>query len=106
MVLLSLAETLLSPSLAPIVNDLAPEHLRGRYNGTFVLAYTTGFTIGPAMAGGGLKLGDGTPYFAFLIVGCFAAMLGSVALRQRLPASLDMIADHRDEAHRVQPEVA
>jgi MFS family permease len=104
MVVLALAETLLSPSLAPIVNDLAPERLRGRYNGTFVLAYTTGFTIGPALAGGGLKLGDGTPYFAFLIVGCVAAMVGSVALRRRLPASLDKIADLRETAPSIWPE--
>jgi MFS family permease len=73
MLVLALGETLISPALAPLVNDLAPDHLRGRYNGTFVLAYTTGFTIGPVLAGGGLRVGDGTPYFVFLVVGCAAA---------------------------------
>jgi MFS family permease len=106
MAVLALAETLLSPALAPIVNDLAPEHLRGRYNGTFVLAYTAGFAIGPALAGGGLKLGDGTPYFACLIVGCVAAMLGVLSLRRRLPSSIDMIHDHRSVAATLQQEPA
>ncbi len=95
MTVLALAETLLSPALAPIVNDLAPERLRGRYNGTFVLAYTTGFTIGPALAGGGLKVGDGTPYFALLVAGCAAAAVGSLALRRRLPPAVDVVGDHR-----------
>jgi MFS family permease len=106
MTVLALAETLLSPSLAPIVNDLAPDRLRGRYNGVFVLAYTTGFTIGPAMAGGGLKIGDGTPYFALLIGGCAAAAFGSLVLRRRLPRALDVVGDHRVEAPVLRAEVA
>ncbi len=96
MAVLALAETLLTPSLAPIVNDLAPDRLRGRYNGIFVLAYTTGFTVGPALAGSGLKLGDGTPYVGLLVAGSVAACFGSLALRRRLPEPIDVVGDHRD----------
>jgi MFS family permease len=92
MAVIALFETLLSPVLAPLVNELAPNHLRGRYNGAFVLAYTTGFTIGPALAGAGLGLGDGTPFFAMLAAGAVAAALGSLALRRRLPVALDRVA--------------
>jgi MFS family permease len=98
MVVLALAETLLSPSLAPIVNDLAPDRLRGRYNGVSVLAYTTGFTIGPVLAGVGLTIGDGTDYFALLAVACGVTALGAVALRRRLPAAIDVIDDGRVDA--------
>ena len=80
MLVLALGETLISPALAPIVNDLAPDHLRGRYNGTFILAYTTGFAIGPVLAGGGLRVGDGTPYFVFLVVGCATACAWALRL--------------------------
>ena len=80
MVVLALGETLISPALAPIVNDLAPDHLRGRYNGTLTLAYTTGFAVGPVLAGGGLRVGDGTPYFVFLVVGCAAACAWALRL--------------------------
>jgi MFS family permease len=80
MFVLALGETLISPALAPIVNDLAPDHLRGRYNGTFVLAYTVGFAVGPVLAGGGLRIGDGTPYFVFLVAGCVVACAWALRL--------------------------
>jgi MFS family permease len=98
MIVLALGETLVSPSLGPIVNDLAPDQLRGRYNGTFVLAYTTGFMVGPALAGGGLRIGDGTPFFVFLVGGCALAVAWSLALRRRLPPAVDLIDDHRVDA--------
>ncbi len=95
MAVLALGETLISPALAPIVNDLAPDRLRGRYNGVFVLAYTTGFMVGPVLAGGGLRVGDGTPYFVFLALGCLVAAWWSLLLRRRLPANVDLVGDHR-----------
>src|SRR5262249_9989627 len=105
MAVLALGETMVSPSLGPIVNDLAPDQLRGRYNGAFVLAYTTGFMIGPALAGGGLRVGDGTPHFALLAVGCAVAAAWSLALRRRLPAAADRIGDHHVETP-LQPGLA
>jgi MFS family permease len=98
MAVLAIGETMISPALAPIVNDLAPDHLRGRYNGAFVLAYTTGFMVGPALAGGGLRIGDGTAFVGFLAVGCMVAAAWSLTLRRRLPESIDRIGDHRVEA--------
>jgi MFS family permease len=106
MAVLAVFETLLSPVLAPIVNDLAPERLRGRYNGTFVLAYTTGFAVGPALAGAGLRIGDGTTYFVLLVVGSAAAAIGGLALRRRLPAHLDLVGPARAEALTLGPEAA
>jgi MFS family permease len=105
MAVLALFETLLAPVLAPLVNDLAPERLRGRYNGTFVLAYTTGFAVGPALAGAGLGIGDGTPYFALLLVGSAVAAIGGLGLRRRLPARLDLVGPSHVEAPILQPEV-
>lgn len=88
MFVLALGETLISPALAPLVNDLAPDHLRGRYNGAFVLAYTTGFTVGPLLAGGGLRIGDGTPYFVFLVAAC----AGTCAWALRLERTTEAVA--------------
>ncbi|MBA2460830.1 MAG: hypothetical protein H0V45_03525 [Actinobacteria bacterium] len=105
MAVIAVFETLLAPTLAPIVNDLAPDQLRGRYNGVFVLAYTTGFAVGPALAGAGLGIGDGTPYFALLIVGCAVAAAGGIALRRRLPTRLDLVAPD-DPVSRLQTETA
>jgi MFS family permease len=91
MVVLAAGETLLSPALSPIVNDLAPEALRGRYNGVFVLAFTTGFTAGPVLAGQGLRLGDGTPFFVILAGACGLAAAGGVLLRRLLDPRLDRV---------------
>jgi MFS family permease len=70
-----LAETLLAPTFAAIVNDLAPDELRGRYNGLSTLAWTTGFLLGPALAGVAIDAGAGSALFAILIAaGCAAAL--------------------------------
>jgi MFS family permease len=106
MAVLAVFETLLSPVLAPIVNDLAPERLRGRYNGVFILAYTTGFATGPALAGAGLGIGDGTPFFGFLVAAAAVAVLGAFALRRRLPANVDLIEPGGFATPALQPEIA
>jgi len=91
-----LAETLLSPTFAAIVNDIAPEPLRGRYNGLSTLAWTTGFLIGPAIAGTTLGAHHGTALLLGLITACAAAALGAARLARHLPP----------EANHVQPPAA
>ena len=91
MAVLAAGETLLSPALSPIVNDLAPDALRGRYNGVFVLAYTTGFAVGPLLAGQSLRLGDGTPFFVILAGACGVAAVGAALLRRLLDPRLDRV---------------
>lgn len=106
MAVLAVFETLLSPVLAPIVNDLAAERLRGRYNGVFILAYTTGFATGPALAGAGLGIGDGTPFFGFLVAAAAATVVGAFVLRRRLPANVDLIEPEVFATPALQPEIA
>ncbi|MEU9884555.1 MFS transporter [Sphaerisporangium sp. NPDC051011] len=77
-----LGETLMSPTVPPLVNELAPESLRGRYNGAATLAYTTGFAIGPVIAGALLERELGTVLFVALIAACGMAAV----LATRLPA--------------------
>lgn len=63
-----LGETFLSPSLTPIINDLAPEALRGRYNAMGNLSWQAGMIIGPLLAGFALGHGYGRLLFVFLTV--------------------------------------
>jgi MFS family permease len=51
MIVFALAETFFSLTSTAIVNDLASDELRSRYNGLSTLAWTTGFLTGPALAG-------------------------------------------------------
>ena len=66
----ALGETLLQPTMPAIVNDLAPEHLRGRYNGLTSGCFQAASILGPVMAG--LMIGHGLhlEYLAVLVVGC------------------------------------
>jgi MFS family permease len=52
-----IGETLFSPVHPVIVNDLAPEHLRGRYNALGSSTWTVAMVLGPAIAG--LMIGNG-----------------------------------------------
>jgi MFS family permease len=79
MVTFAVGEMLVSSTLPAIVNDLAPDALRGRYNGAYVLAWTTGFAIGPAIAGLALAGGFSTALFLGLIGACGVA--AAVAMR-------------------------
>lgn len=90
-VVFGIGETLLWPTLPAVVNDLAPAPLRGRYNGTFSLALTTGLVAGPALAG--LALAHGQPQALLLVsvavcLGCGAAARG---LGRLLPAQADLV---------------
>jgi MFS family permease len=55
MVIFAVGETLFSPTLPAVINDLAPPEAAGRYNGLGVLAFTTGLLLGPV--GGTAVLG-------------------------------------------------
>jgi MFS family permease len=54
--LFGVGETLWAPVAPAVVNDLAPEHLRGRYNSFQSMVWTVAGVIGPASAG--LLLGN------------------------------------------------
>jgi MFS family permease len=49
--LFGLGETLWAPLAPALVNDLAPEHLRGRYNALSGGTWTVSMILGPAVAG-------------------------------------------------------
>jgi MFS family permease len=87
MVLLALGETFVSSTVPPLVNDLAPDRLRGRYNGAFTLAWTTGFLVGPLLAGFVLGAGHGPAFFLGLICACGVVALGALDLERRLPTA-------------------
>jgi MFS family permease len=92
----------LAPSQAALINDLAPDDLRGRYNGLYTLAWTTGFLLGPVVAASALAAGRAGPLFAGLIVACGIAALGALRLRSHLPAGTDLVSMQTGD-NRIQP---
>ena len=70
--LFGLGETLWAPVAPAIVNDLAREDLRGRYNALQGMTWTVGSIVGPASAG--MLIGHDLPH---VWVGC---VVGGTAL--------------------------
>ena len=75
----ALGETLWSPVGPALVNDLAPEHLRGRYNVAFGLTWGLSGAFAPIVAGLflGSGLADAWPY----VVGLGALVGGGLVYR-------------------------
>ncbi|GAA0349868.1 MFS transporter [Streptomyces blastmyceticus] len=78
--LFGIGESMLSPTMAPLVADLAPARLVGQYNSAFALVKQLALAVGPAV--GGLMAGGGmyVAYIAMLIV----CSLGISALALRM----------------------
>jgi MFS family permease len=91
MVNFAVAESLFSPTLPAVINDLAPPEAAGRYNGLGALAFTTGFLLGPAVGGAALGAGWGTGLFVVLIAGCALACAAALRLGRQLPLRADQI---------------
>ncbi|HYH35849.1 MAG TPA: MFS transporter [Nocardioides sp.] len=80
----ALGETMLQPTIPAMTNDLAPDHLRGRYNAVSSGAFQAGTVAGPVAAGLMLDRGWDVAFVASLMVGC-AVMAGlALAVERRI----------------------
>jgi len=72
---LSAGEVLLGPVAAAVVSEMAPEAIRGRYNGAWTIVWNGGASLAPAFGGWSMQTLGGRPTFA--IVGA-VGLLGAV----------------------------
>ncbi|MGO4343709.1 MFS transporter [Pedococcus sp. 2YAF34] len=80
----ALGETLLQPTIPAITNDLAPDHLRGRYNAVSAGAFQGGTILGPVVAGFMLNHGWSTEFVVMLVVSCGLMVLLARAVERRI----------------------
>ncbi len=87
--LFGLGETLWAPLAPAIINDLAAEELRGRYNALQGMTWTVAMIIGPALAG--LLIGNGHAHVwvACTVGGTALAAVLFLTLRRHLTAEQD-----------------
>ncbi|MEV8477247.1 MFS transporter [Streptomyces sp. NPDC051173] len=78
--LFGIGESMLSPTMAPLVADLAPARLVGQYNSAFALVKQLALAVGPAV--GGLMAGGGM-YVAYIVM-LVVCSLGISALALRM----------------------
>ncbi|MGV9349730.1 MFS transporter [Streptomyces spiralis] len=87
--LFGLGEAMLSPTLAPLVADLAPTGMAGQYNSAFALVKQLALAVGPAV-GGPLAASLPGPYVVTFLV----FSLGVSVLAVRLGRGLTAAQDH------------
>ncbi len=87
--LFGLGEAMLSPTLSPLVADLAPERMVGQYNSAFALVKQLALAIGPAV--GGALAGGGMygVYILTLVVFSLGITALALWLGRRLTAAQD-----------------
>ena len=86
----ALGETLLQPTIPALVNDLAPDHLRGRYNALSSAAFSLAAIIAPPISGALVGHHLGGAYVGMLVVG--SLLVGAYAvfrLEPQLPAAVN-----------------
>jgi MFS family permease len=80
-----LGETMLQPTVAAMTNDLAPDHLRGRYNALNSLMFQLAAVIGPVVSGFLIGRQLGSAYIGVLVGGCAVLAWIALAVERRLP---------------------
>lgn len=88
-----LGETMLQPTTSAMINDLAPDHLRGRYNALSSLMFSGAFVIGPVLASVLIARDLGAVYIAVLIVGCAALAAISLWVERQVPAYVNGVRE-------------
>jgi MFS family permease len=80
----ALGETLQGPTQAPLVADLAPDHLRGRYFALGSMSWSAGSILGPAI-GGPLLGWHPLAVWPLAAAVCVFSATACLALERRLP---------------------
>ncbi|MBC9727863.1 MFS transporter [Streptomyces sp. TRM68367] len=81
--LFGLGESMLSPTVAPLVADLAPTGLAGQYNSAFALVKQLALAVGPAV-GGPLGASLHAPYIVMFLLFSLAISVLAVRLGRQL----------------------
>lgn len=88
----ALGETMWSPTAPALLNDLAPEHLRGRYNAFQSVLWGISGALGPLLTGVFLSASLGGLWTLTLAAGCVLAATIALRLRAHLTPAQDGLA--------------
>lgn len=94
MAIFALGEAFLAPTLPALINDLAPDHMRGRYNAVFNISSQAGQVLGPVLAGIMLGGGHGPLLLAVLAAICLTATVLTRLARKLTPPAANTGTPH------------
>jgi len=96
--LFGLGEILLAPTFSPLVNALASDRLRGRYNALSSACYSIAFVVSPAVSALLISHDLGLLWLGLLVAGCLGSALLARGLRRRLTAVQDGLTEEAEDA--------
>ncbi|HEX2056993.1 MAG TPA: MFS transporter [Actinomycetota bacterium] len=106
MVVFGMGECLVSPTVPAMLNDLAPDALRGRYNAAYSFTFSAGHIVGPAVAGVFLGRGLGDELFVVLTLTSLATIALVRNLERHVPEAANRVSEDAPPAGSpVDPEV-
>ncbi len=88
-VVFAIGETIWQPVSPALVNELAPEHLRGRYNAAIGIIWAVSSAIGQSIAGAFFYFRAGTAWTIVLAVGALVGGIGLTTMRRVLTPEED-----------------
>ncbi|MDP9296017.1 MAG: MFS transporter, partial [Actinomycetota bacterium] len=97
MIVFALAESIWAPSFMPMVNDIAPEDLRGRYNALIATVDGAGRVVAPLVAGFLLEAGWGDGLMILLATGCVLLTPIIHQIERRIPPRANVIGEGTTE---------
>ena len=91
-------ETLLQPTIPALVNDLAPDHLRGRFNAVSSASFQLAAVIAPPISGLLIGRALGSVYIGLLVAGCLVcAALAVLRLEPQLTPQVNGVLEPERE---------
>ncbi len=88
-VVFGLGEVFMATAMQPLVNSLASDRLRGRYNALSGMMFSVAFVLAPALSGLLIGTGHGTLWVSGLVVGSLLSAVVCVRLRTALTDEQD-----------------
>jgi MFS family permease len=89
----ALGETVMAPTVPPLVNSLASDRIRGRANALASLTYSVAFVASPAICTGLIAAGLSAVWIGLLCAGSLGTVLLGVRLGRQLERHQDRLAE-------------
>ncbi len=86
----AVGEMFFAPTIPSLVNDIAPERLRGRANAMSSLCWTSASVVGPIMGGAMIGAGASLAWIGLLAGGCLACCGLALWLERVVPAAANL----------------
>jgi MFS family permease len=86
-----IGETMMMPTVGPLINSLADERVRGRANSLTTFSSSLAFIVSPALATGLIAAGAAGVWIGLLCAGCLSMVAISARLRRALTVEQDRV---------------